>query len=48
MLERVKTLRSGMPLCFGTAFNIPVIVDMTLPNPMPTSTSVDVVNIWYS
>ena len=48
MLERVKTLRSGMPLCFGTAFNIPVIVDMALPNPMPTSTSVDVVNIWYS
>ena len=48
MLERVKTLRSGMPLCFGTAFNIPIIVDMPLPNPMPTSTSVDVVNIWYS
>ena len=48
MLERVKTLRSGMPLCFGTAFNIPVIVDMTLPNPMPTSTSVDVVKVWYN
>lgn len=48
MLERVKTLRSGMPLCFGTAFNIPVIVDMSLPNPMPTSTSVDVVKVWYN
>ncbi|MDD5835879.1 MAG: ATP-binding protein [bacterium] len=46
-LEKIKTLRSGMPLCFGTAFNIPVIVDMDLPNPMPSSTSVDIVNEWY-
>lgn len=46
-LEKVKTLRSGMPLCFGTAFNIPVIVDMDLPSPMPESTSVDIVSEWY-
>lgn len=46
-LNKVKSLRSGMPLCFGTAFNIPVIADMALPDPMPASTSVDIVNKWY-
>jgi len=46
-LNKVKNLRSGMPLCFGTAFNIPVIADMSLPDPMPASTSVDIVKIWY-
>ena len=47
-LEQIKTLRPGMAMTFGTAFKLPSICNMELPNPMPQSTSVDVASKWYA
>jgi len=46
-LERLKTLRKGMCLAFGSAFHIPLIARLEMPNPAPTSSNVDIVSIWY-
>ena len=46
-LEQIKTLRPGMAMVFGTAFPLPTICTMDLPNPMPQSTSVDISKRWF-
>ena len=46
IVEKQKSLQSGTCLGFGTAFRIPLIVKMQMPNPAPWSGNVDVVNIW--
>lgn len=46
-LEQIKTLRPGMAMTFGTAFKLPSICSMDLPNPMPQSTSVDIGKRWF-
>ena len=46
-LERIKTLRPGTAMAFGTAFKVPLIIKLDLPNPMPESTNVDIENVWY-
>ena len=46
-IERIKTLRPGMAMAFGTAFKVPLIAKLDLPDPMPASTSVDIEKIWY-
>ena len=46
-LEQIKTLRPGMAMTFGTAFSIPSICTMDLPNPMPQSTSVNIKEKWF-
>lgn len=47
-VERIKTLRPGMSMVFGTAFKIPLICTFDLPNPMPQSTSVNIASKWYN
>lgn len=46
IVEKQKGLQSGTCLGFGTAFKIPVIAKMDMPNPMPLSTNSDVVKYW--
>ena len=46
-VEKLKSLSPGMALVFGTAFKIPLIAQFEMPNPMPTSTNVDLQNGWY-
>ncbi len=46
-VEKVKSLRPGSALLFGNAFKIPLITQFDIPDPMPKSTSVDIVNRWY-
>ena len=46
-LERIKTLRPGMAMVFGSAFKIPLICKFDLPNPMPQSTSVNIEDKWF-
>ena len=46
-LNRIKTLRPGMAMVFGTAFKIPLICTFDLPNPMPQSTSVNIEDKWF-
>ncbi len=46
-VEKVKSLRPGSALLFGNAFKVPLITEFEIPNPMPKSTNVDIVNKWY-
>lgn len=46
IVEKQKTLQSGTCLGFGSAFKIPLIVKLEMPNPAPWSGNCDVVTIW--
>ena len=46
-IEKIKNLLPGMAIAFGSSFKVPLLVKLDLPDPMPKSTSVDVVNMWY-
>lgn len=46
-IERLKTLRPGTALAFGSAFSVPLLTKMNLPNPLPKSTNVDLESIWF-
>ncbi len=46
IVEKQKSLQSGTCLGFGSAFKIPLIVKLKMPNPMPMSGNCDVVKIW--
>ncbi len=46
-IEKLKTLRPGVSLCFGNAFNIPSFVKIDKPNPTPNSTNAHIKDIWF-
>lgn len=46
-IEKVKSLKPGSALLFGNAFKIPLITTFDIPNPMPTSINVNIVERWY-
>ncbi len=46
-VEKLKTLRPGTALVFGSAFHIPLLTKLNLPNPLPQSTNVNLESIWY-
>ena len=46
-IEDIKSLRPGSALAFGGAFKLPLIVHFLKPDPMPTSTSIDLCEMWY-
>ena len=46
-IEQIKNLNSGTCMAFGSAFKLPLIVKLDLPDPMPKSTSADIVSSWY-
>ena len=46
IIEKQKSLQSGTCMAFGKAFNIPMIVKMQMPNPMPQSTNCDILKTW--
>ena len=47
-IEKLKSLSSGNAMIFGTAFKLPLITKLDLPDPMPKSTSLDLKNAWYN
>lgn len=47
-IEKQKSLQVGNCLAFGSAFKIPMIVKLEMPNPMPQSSSCNVVTNWTS
>ena len=47
IIEKVKTLQAGNCMTFGTAFKIPTIVKLAMPNPSPSSNSCDVSSVWF-
>ncbi len=46
-IEKLKTLRPGTALVFGTAFRVPLLTKLNLPDPMPASSNVNIENSWY-
>ena len=46
IVDKQKTLQSGTCLGFGTAFKIPVIVHLDMPDPQPLSSNSNIVVSW--
>lgn len=45
--KKLKTLQQGTCVGFGSSFKIPLIVKFELPDPMPQSTSCDIMENWF-
>lgn len=48
VIEKMKILQPGTCVAFGSAFKIPMIVRLEMPNPRPFSSSCDVTSYWDS
>jgi hypothetical protein len=46
VIEKQKTLQPGSCVGFGSAFKIPMIIKLQLPNPLPYSSNCDVSQRW--
>lgn len=46
-IEKLKTLRPGTALAFGSAFHVPLLTKLRLPDPLPKSSNVNLESIWY-
>ena len=46
IVEKQKALQPGYCLCFGSAFKVPFITKVDLPNPVPESANCDVMKTW--
>ena len=46
IIEKQKSLQSGTCVGFGTAFKVPLIVKMEMPNPAPSSGNCDIARTW--
>ena len=47
-IEKIKTLRPGMAMVFGTAFKVPLITYLDMPSPSPSSTNADIISSWFN
>ena len=46
IIEKLNSLQSGTLVSFGSAFKIPLLIKMDLPNPLPYSSNCDVIARW--
>ena len=46
-IDKLKTLRPGVGICFGNAFNIPMFVKFDKPNPTPDSNNAHIGEEWF-
>lgn len=46
-IEKIKTLHPGTALVFGSAFKVPLLTKLNLPDPMPQSSNINIENSWY-
>ncbi|MBQ3142220.1 MAG: DUF87 domain-containing protein [Bacilli bacterium] len=46
-VKKLKSLRPGVALTFGTAFHLPSLVKFEMPDPAPQSTSANLEMTWY-
>ena len=47
LINKLKTFRPGTCIAYGSAFKMPVVVNVDEPNPGPLSQNVDISNVWY-
>lgn len=48
VIEKMKVLQPGSCVAFGSAFKIPMLIKLEMPNPAPFSSSCDVSSYWDS
>jgi len=46
VIEKMKVLQPGSCVSFGSAFKIPMIIKLELPNPLPYSSNCDISKVW--
>ena len=46
IVDKQKELQSGSCLAFGSAFEVPAIVKLELPNPPPLSNNSNIIRFW--
>ena len=47
LINKLKTFRSGTCISYGSAFKMPVVVNVNEPDPGPLSQNVDISRVWY-
>lgn len=47
LISKLKTFHSGMCITYGSAFKMPVVVNVDEPTPPPLSQNVDIMKVWY-
>lgn len=47
IIQKVRILPPGTCIGFGSAFKVPIVMQMDMPEPAPSSASVDISNIWF-
>ena len=47
IVKRLRILQPGICIAFGNAFKIPMLVKIDMPDPAPTSNSVDISKAWF-
>ena len=47
IVKRLRILQPGTCIAFGSAFKVPVIVKLDVPNPAPESSSCDISGVWF-
>ena len=47
IIKRLRILQPGNCVAFGSAFKIPVLIKMDMPNPSPSSSSCDLIDTWF-
>jgi DNA helicase HerA-like ATPase len=46
IIEKLNSLQAGTLVAFGSAFKIPLLIKMDLPNPLPYSSNCNVLERW--
>lgn len=47
VIKKLRILQPGICIGFGSAFKVPVLIKMDMPNPSPSSASCDVSSVWF-
>ena len=47
VVKRLRILQPGKCIAFGSAFKIPVLVKMDMPDPEPSSSSCEISKVWF-
>lgn len=47
LINKLKTFHSGTCIAYGSAFKMPVVVNVNEPDPGPLSQNVDISRVWY-
>ena len=47
IVSKLRILQPGICIGFGSAFKLPVLIKVKMPNPAPSSDSCDITNVWF-